>query len=32
MKKRPALGRGIDVLFHEYEQEAEQETGDESHQ
>lgn len=30
MKKRPALGRGIDVLFHEYEQEAEQETGDES--
>lgn len=30
MKKRPALGRGIDVLFHEYEQEAEQEIGDES--
>ena len=30
MKKRPALGRGIDVLFHEYEQETEQETGDES--
>lgn len=30
MKKRPALGRGIDVLFHEYEQEAGQETGDES--
>ena len=30
MKKRPALGRGIDVLFHEYEQEAEQETGDQS--